>query len=146
MKVRPITRNAALPWIAEHHRHLRRAITGWLFGIEILDETGARVGVAVAGRPAARELQDGLTVEITRVATNGHRNACSIAYGALRRAAVALGYQRVITYTRLDELGAACKASGFRDDGPAGGGECSRPSRKRQPTEDASPKRRWVWP
>lgn len=146
MKVRPITRNAALPWIAEHHRHLKRAVTGWLFGIEILDDDGKRVGVAIAGRPAARELQDGLTVEITRVATNGQRNACSLAYGALRRAACALGYQRVVTYTRADELGTACKAAGFRDEGVAGGGECSRPSRLRRSSEDASPKRRWVWP
>lgn len=105
MRVRPITRNAATPWIAANHRHLKRAVTGWLFGIEILDDDGNRVGVAIAGRPAARELQDGVTIEITRVATNGHRNACSLAYGSLRRAALALGYQRIITYTRADELG-----------------------------------------
>lgn len=143
LTVRPITRNAALPWIAEHHRHLRRAVAGWLFGIEILRD-GERVGVAVAGRPA-RLFQDGLTIEITRVCTDGERNACSLAYGALRRAAVALGYRRVVTYTRLDELGTGCKAAGFTDDGPAGGGEADRPSRRRQPSEDPSPKRRWVW-
>jgi hypothetical protein len=145
LTVRPITRNAALPWIAQHHRHLKRAVTGWLFGIEILDGAGERVGIAIAARPASRMLQDGLTVEITRVCTNGTPNACSLAYGALRRAAVALGYQRVVTYTRADELGTACKASGFIDDGLAGGGEADRPSRRRQPSEDSSPKRRWVW-
>jgi hypothetical protein len=145
MEVRPISRNEALRWLAEHHRHLKRPITGWLFGVEILDGEGKRVGVACAGRPMARHLQDGLTVEITRVCTDGTRNACSAAYGALRRAAVALGYRRIITYTRADEPGTACKAAGFRDDGLAGGGEASRPSRPRQASEDPSPKRRWIW-
>jgi hypothetical protein len=53
LTVRPITRNTALPWIAEHHRHLRRAVTGWLFGIEILDGAGERAGIAIAARPPA---------------------------------------------------------------------------------------------
>jgi len=144
LTIRPITRNAALPWIAEHHRHLRRAVTGWLFGIQLLDGNGER-GVAVCGRPAARMLQDGLTCEITRISTNGHRNACSRAYGALRKAAVALGYTRIVTYTRLDEPGTSPLAAGFKDDGPAGGGEADRPSRRRGPVEDNEPKRRWIW-
>ena len=146
LSVRPITRNSANAWLARHHRHLRRALTGWLFGVEILNGEGARVGVAVAGRPSSRMLQDGLTVEITRVCTTGELNACSFAYGALRRAASALGYRRVVTYTRADELGTSPRAAGFRDDGLAGGGDASRPSRLRNASEDPSPKRRWVWP
>ena len=87
---RPISLNAARAWIAQVHRHLRRPIAGWLFGCEILRD-GVRVGVAAAGRPP-RMLQDGATVEIVRVAVlEGHRNACSFAYGRLRAAAVALG-------------------------------------------------------
>ena len=146
MRVKPISFHAAMRWLGEYHRHLRRPLTGWLFGVEILDDDGNRVGVACAGRPASRMLQDGITVEITRVCTLGHPNACSFAYAALRRAAVALGYERVITYTREDESGTTCRAAGFRDDGPAGSGEASRPSRLRRPSEDPSPKRRWVWP
>jgi hypothetical protein len=72
------------------------------------------VGVGVLGHPIARRLQDGVTAEITRVCTSGERNACSMIYGALRRAAVALGYTRVVTYTLADEDGASLKASGFR--------------------------------
>ena len=145
MKVRPISLNAARPWIAAVHRHLRRPTTGWLFGVEILDG-GERIGVAMAGRPAARMLQDGVTCEITRVAIlEGHKNACSYAYGALRRAAAALGYQRVVTYTRADETGVSLRAAGFRRDGSAGGGEADRPSRRRKPVEDPSPKVRWMW-
>lgn len=144
MRVRPISQHAARAWI-DAHRNLS-APRGWLFGVAILDDDGALLGVACAGRPAARLLQDGATCEITRVCTDGARNACSFAYGALRRAAVALGYARVYTYTRLDEPGSSVRAAGFCDDGPAGGGEADRPSRRRRPVDDPSPKRRWVWP
>jgi hypothetical protein len=91
-------------------------------------------------------LQDGMTCEITRVAVlEGQRNACSFAYGALRRAAIALGYQRIYTYTRFDEHGASLRASGWTCEGSAGGGEWTRPSRKREATEDPVPKQRWVY-
>lgn len=146
MRVRPISLNAARQWIAQQHRHLRRPVTGWLFGVEILSDTGERIGVAMCGRPAARMLQDGVTCEVTRVAVmEGYPNACSFAYGALRRAAVALGYERVVTYTRADEPGVTVRAAGFVCDGPAGGGEADRPSRRRGPVEDPTPKVRWVW-
>jgi hypothetical protein len=146
VRVRPITLNAATAWVEEYHRHLRRPVTGWLFGIEILSDDGERIGVAMAGRPAARHLQDGETCEITRVCMlPGHPNACSFAYGALRRAAAALGYTRIVTYTRADEPGVTCRAAGFVCDGPAGGGEATRPGRKRAPSEDPSPKIRWSW-
>lgn len=145
-RIRPVTRNEATAWCANVHRHLRRPVTGWLFGVQILRPDGVRIGVAMAGRPA-RLLQDGLTIEITRVAVlEGNPNACSQVYGALRRAAVALGYTRVVTYVRSDEDGIACKAAGFRCEGPAGGGEADRPSRRRKPSEDPSPKTRWMWP
>lgn len=146
MRVRPISQNAASPWMKENHRHLKRKVTGWLFGVEILDDYGNRIGVAICGRPAARMLQDGRTCEITRVATDGHRNACSFAYGALRRAAASLGYERVYTYTRVDEPGVSPRAAGFVFDGEAGGGEADRPSRRRKPVEQPIRKHRWVWP
>lgn len=145
MIVRPITFNAAKKHLAENHRHLRK-LTGWLFGVAILDSDGRMIGVAAAGRPVSRHLQDGLTVEIIRVCTDGTPNSCSFAYGALRRAAVSLGYQRVYTYTRSDEPGISVRAAGFVFDGEAGGGESDRPSRRREPVEDPSPKHRWVWP
>lgn len=146
MKVRPISLNAARAWISETHRHLRRPVTGWLFGVEILNDAGERVGVAMAARPSARMLQDGVTLEISRVAVReGSQNACSFAYGALRRAARELGYERIVTYTLGEEPGTSLRAAGFIDDGVAGGGEASRPSRHRKPVEQPGVKRRWVW-
>lgn len=148
MIVRPISRNAAMAFLAEHHRHLRRRVTGWLFGCQLVStiEPGKVLGIACAGRPASRMLQDGETLEITRVATLGDPNACSRLYGALRRAGQALGYTRFVTYTREDEPGVSPRAAGFRCEGPAGGGEATRPSRPRRASEDPSPKVRWVFP
>ena len=144
-EVRPVSLNAARAWIASTHRHLRRPITGWLFGVEILRD-GVRVGVACAGRPVARNLQDGVTVEITRVAVvEGAPNACSFAYGALRKAAAALGYRRVVTYTLKDEPGSSLRAAGFNDMGDAGGGEWSSNVRPRKQSEQTCVKRRWEW-
>ena len=145
LSVRPISLNAARDWIAKTHRHLRRPITGWLFGVEILRD-GKRVGVAAAGRPSARLLQDGVTCEIVRVAIrDGEKNGCSYAYGALRRAAASLGYQRVVTYTLASERGISLRAAGFIDEGIAGGGEADRPSRRRRNVEQPGMKRRWSW-
>lgn len=145
--IKPITRNAATTWMKDVHRHLKRPVTGWLFGIQLLDADGKRVGVAMAGRPTARMLQDGETIEITRVAVlEGHPNACSRVYGALRKAALALGYTRVITYTLEEETGHSPAAAGFRCEGTAGGGQADRPSRRRKPVEQAGLKVRWVYP
>jgi hypothetical protein len=69
-------------------------------------------GVAIAGRPIARKLDDGQTVEITRCCTTGARNGCSMLYGALVRAARSLGYARVVTYTLESESGASLRATG----------------------------------
>lgn len=79
-------------------------------GLEI---DGELVAVATAGRPVAAALQDGFTVEVTRVCTLGHENACSRLYGALNRAAAALGYRRSYTYTLASEPGASPKAAGY---------------------------------
>lgn len=74
------------------------------------------MGVAVVGLPKARMAMDGWTLEITRVATDGTRNACSLLYGASRRAAFALGYTRILTYTLAEESGASLRASGFTEE------------------------------
>ena len=62
-------------------------------------------------------LCDGRTVEVTRLCTDGTRNAASKLYGAIVRAAKALGYKRAFTYTLPEEGGASLKASGWKMDG-----------------------------
>ncbi len=111
MRVSPCFISDAKRFIAKHHRHNLPPVSG-LFAVGLLHE-GALVGVGIAGRTVARALNDGFTIEITRCCTIGTANASSMIYGALCRAAKALGWRRVVTYTRQDESGISLKAAGF---------------------------------
>jgi hypothetical protein len=108
----PITLAEANAFVTRHHRHHRRVV-GHKFsiGAALGDEV---VGVAIVGRPVSRVRDDGLTLEVTRLCTNGSRNACSFLYGAAARAAFALGYRRIGTYIRADEPGTSLAAAGWR--------------------------------
>ena len=75
----------------------------------------------MVGRPIGRYLDDGLTLEVNRCCTDGTKNACSMLYGASWRAAKALGYRRIVTYTRKSENGSSLKAANWKFDGEAGG-------------------------
>lgn len=108
----PVTLRQACAFIAEHHRH-NKPPRGWKFGIGLTSD-GAMCGVATAGRPVARMLDDGFTLEVNRTCTDGTRNANSMLYGAVWRAARAMGYRRCITYTQHDECGASLRAAGWR--------------------------------
>jgi hypothetical protein len=68
----------------------------------------------MVGRPVARHFDDGLTLEVNRTATDGSRNANSMLYGAAWRAASALGYCRLITYTQAGESGSSLRAAGWK--------------------------------
>ncbi len=132
----------AVNFVARHHRH-HRPPRGHKCSLGVVDEAGALRGVAILGRPVARMLDDGRTLEVTRVATDGHPNACSALYGAARRAARALGYRRLITYTLATERGTSLRAAGWRRLGKAGGGSWSRPSRRREDAASTAPKVLW---
>lgn len=78
-------------------------------------------------------LDDGATVEILRICTIGHESACTRLYGALCRAAKALGFRRAITYTLACELGTSPKAAGFAVVAQVPARDWSTASRPRQP-------------
>ena len=119
LEIRPVTLKAANDYVAAHHRH-NRPTAGHKFSVACYE--GERLcGVAIAGQPIDRKLDDGLTIEIRRVCTDGTPNACSMLYGACCRVAKAMGYKRVVTYTLVSEPGASLRASGFTDCGEAGG-------------------------
>ena len=135
MKLTPITLKVAKEFVGEHHRHAGSPV-GWKFGVGLMLD-GEMVGVGVAGRPVSRMLDDGKTIEITRVCIRSDiRNANSMIYGSLLRAAKALGYATAYTYTLASESGASAKAVGFAEDGRTQGGEWSVPSRPRQMAAD----------
>jgi hypothetical protein len=109
----PIALRTARAFIAWSHRHLLPP-QGAKFAIGVNTPNGTLVGVVTAGRPVSRVLDDGFTIEVTHLATDGTANACSALLGAAWRAAKAMGYRRLITYTRADEPGTSLHAAGLR--------------------------------
>lgn len=101
-------------FVADWHRH-HKPPTGWKFGVGVATEDGVLVGVASVGRPVSQVIQaEGYTLEVNRTCTDGYPNANSMLYGAVARAAFAMGYRRVITYTQAGEGGASLRAAGYR--------------------------------
>ena len=133
----PIDLAEANAFVTQHHRH-HVPVIGHKFSI------GASlgdliVGVVIVGRPVARGRDDGMTLEVTRLATDGTRNACSFLYGAAARATFALGYSRIGTYILASEPGTTLKAAGWRLIGEVRGRswDCqSRPRVDKHPTQD----------
>lgn len=116
-------------YVAQHHRH-HKPVVGHKFSLGVLD--GDRLcGVAIVGRPVARMRDDGATLEVTRLCTDGTKNACSFLYGAAARACFALGYKRIGTYILASENGASLRASNWRMIGETKGGSWSRADRLR---------------
>lgn len=93
----PLTLAQANEFVEKHHRHHRR-VQGHKFSIGC-ESCGELVGVVIAGRPVSRYLDDGFTLEVTRLCTLGGRNVCSFLYAAAARTAKAMGYRKIITYT-----------------------------------------------
>lgn len=115
----PINLKTANAFVQQYHRH-HKPTRGHKFSIGV-SENGALVGVAICGRPVARRLDDGYTLEVNRLCTDGTPNACSILYAAAYRAARAMGYNRVVTYILDTENGSSLKAAGYTCEGRAGG-------------------------
>lgn len=142
LSVVPVTLREANAFVAAHHRH-HVPPRGCVFCLGVEDDAGTLRGVAIAGRPVSRMLQDGRTLEVTRVATDGARNACSKLYAAVRRAAPHLGYRRLVTYTLASESGASLRGAGWRRVADVSGGSWSRPSRGREDKHPLAAKVRW---
>lgn len=115
----PITLKEANAFVERHHRH-HKPVTGCKFAVAC-SEGGVIVGVALVGRPVSRYLDDGWTLEVNRLCTDGTKNACSMLYSASWRAARAMGYKRLITYILETESGTSLKASGWKCIGKCGG-------------------------
>lgn len=115
----PITLKQANEYVTAYHRH-HKNVRGCKFCIALKADKEI-VGVAICGRPVSRYYDDGITLEINRLCTNGYKNACSMLYGACCRIAKEMGYKKIITYTLESENGASLKASNFTCEGIAGG-------------------------
>lgn len=131
-------------FVEQHHRH-HQPVVGHKFSIGCAIENEI-VGVAIVGRPVARRLDNGATLEVNRCATNGEKNACSWLYGRAWKAAQALGYKMLITYTLPEEGGASLRGAGWRCVGKAGGGSWSSEGRPRVDKHPTQLKLRWERP
>lgn len=141
LSIIPLPLDEANAFVAQHHRH-HTPVIGHKFSLGVVKD-GVVVGVAIVGRPVARALDDGLTLEVTRSCTDGTPNANSALYGAARRATFALGYKRLGTYTLASESGVSLKAAGWHLIGEAGGGSWDCPSRPRVDKHPLQTKLRW---
>ncbi len=108
----PVTFAEAARFVELHHRHHPPAV-GHKFSVAVAKD-GEIVGVAMVGRPVAAAFDDCWTLEVNRTCTTGEPNANSMLYGAVWRAAKALGYRRLITYTLASESGSSLRAAGWR--------------------------------
>ncbi len=138
----PVRLRVAGDFVAAHHRHHQRP-AGGLYAVGVATDE-VLVGVAIVGRPVARMLDNGQTAEVTRCCTDGTPHACSMLYAAAWRAARALGYTRLITYTQAGEPGTSLRAAGWRviAERPAHAG-WDRPSRPRE--DRGRPIARTLW-
>ncbi|MEU7148727.1 XF1762 family protein [Streptomyces sp. NPDC045456] len=109
----PVRSREAAEFVRDWHRH-HPPPAGQIFSVGAADEDGALRAVAIVGRPVARHLDNGATLEVTRTCSDGARNANSLLYAAAWRAAKALGYSRLITYTQDGESGASLRGANWR--------------------------------
>lgn len=126
----PMDLASAQEFVRRHHRHHPPPV-GHKFSLGCVDDKGELRGVAVIGRPVARRLDDGWTLEVARVAVDGCPNACSFLYSAAWRAVRDLGFRRLVTYTLPAESGASLRGAGWKIVGETPGRSWSCPSRPR---------------
>jgi hypothetical protein len=136
-----MTLREARAWVSRHHRH-HGAPVGGLFAIGA-SLGGTLIGVVIVGRPIARLLDDDFSAEVTRLCTDGSKNACSLLYGAAWRACRAMGYRRLITYILATEPGTSLRTAGFRVVGKTKAESWSRQTRPRVDMAPHQAKLRW---
>lgn len=137
----PMTLAEANAFVSKWHRH-HKPVPGAKFCVGAA-KMEVVVGVAIVGRPVARMLDNGWTLEVNRTCTDGTKNANSMLYGACRRVTFALGYLRLITYTLPEESGVSLTAAGWKCLGEAGGGKWSRAARPRVDVHPTQKKLCW---
>ena len=111
MTIKPLTLKQANAYVIEKHRHHGK-VQGYKFAIGVYEDDILH-GVAIVGHPQGRYDDDGETVEVLRLCTDGKRNACSMLYGRCAKVAKDLGYKKIITFILESESGISLKASGW---------------------------------
>ncbi len=142
LSIVPVDLYEANHFVAEHHRH-HQPVVGHKFSIAVADENEKIRGVAIISRPVARRMDNGWTLEVTRVCTDGCQNACSALYAAAWRASRAMGYKRLVTFTLKSESGTSLIAAGWKNVGETKGRSSNVPSRPRIDKHPLQERFRW---
>ena len=139
----PLGRDEANRFITQHHRH-HKPVVGYRFAIGCVSGDGRLRGIAVVGRPVSRGCPPRDVAEVTRVATDGTPNACSMLLGASARAAKAMGFRKIQTYTLDTEPGTSLHAAGWVREAVTQGREWVRSDGAHRRTDQPNtPKVRW---
>lgn len=122
------------------HRH-HPPVQGHRFSIGV-EVAGKLVGVATVGRPVAPKTDKKYIAEVTRVCTDGNKNACSFLYAKAARIAQEMAFTKIQTFVLPTEPGTSLKAAGWVCEGLTGKGDWgNRPNRKK--SEHDGPKIKW---
>lgn len=143
MKAVPLELKEANAFVDSLHRH-HDPVYRDKFRFGVLDDKGELRGVVQIGRPVSRHLDDGKTVEVVRLCTDGFRNACSFLYSRAARIAKEMGYHKIITYILDSESGDSLRAAGWIKEADTKGKHWSCQSRPRQTTAPTCNKQRWA--
>jgi hypothetical protein len=146
LRVVPLTLAQLNEIVAELHRH-HKPVQGHRFSLGAWDSKNGMVGACSVGRPVARMCDQYAIAEVTRLVTDGTKNACSILYAASARACAAMGFRRIQTYILASEPGTSLKAAGWRLDAVVAGGDWNHSKANagtRRTDQPQGAKQRWV--
>lgn len=138
----PMGLKEANEYVNTLHRH-HKAVYRDKFRIGCQANDGHLCGVVQVGRPVSRHLDDGRTLEVVRLCTDGTDNVCSFLYAAASRVAKELGYSKIITYILDQETGVSLKAAGWQKEADIRGHSWDCPSRPRTTIAPTCNKQRW---
>jgi hypothetical protein len=113
LRIIPLELDEANELVSRWHRH-HKPVVGHRFSIGVATGEGEVVGAAICGRPVARKTNYHNVLEVTRLVTNGHKNACSILYAAAARIAREMGYEKIETFILEEETGTSLAAAGWK--------------------------------
>lgn len=144
LRVIPLELAEANDLVKRWHRH-HQPVVGHRFSLGLVDESGVLHGAVIVGRPVARlSGTPRQVVEVSRLVTDGTKNACSMLYAAAARTSKAMGYERIQTYVLEDETGISLRAAGWTNQGRAGGGQWKHTDGfARRTDQPVTPKHRW---
>lgn len=141
----PLSLKRANDLVLIMHRH-HKPVQGYKFALGVRDNTHV-CGAAIVGRPVSREINSDWVCEVSRLVTDGTKNACSFLYSACARVAREMGYKKIQTYILESEPGTSLLAAGWKQDGVTAGGDWNHSTLyngKRRTDQPMCPKQRWV--